>query len=395
MMFIFKCVVSCLTYLLILQFTEVSHTPALSKRLSFNEKQNDDQVETSPHHEKCMYGKESLFNVEISQTPCAVCYTPNSPLLQSLSSNDIRFAANRPRYSTCGGVSWLSDNRLVSVNMQGCFIQIYEFSNEGLTALTPLFRYDNTHGMDLARPENIGISRSGQIITIPNMSSGKVQFYFTDSCEGIIPFPVMTIAGNRAHGTRFSQDDRFLAYASTGDCGVSIYSIFPKPALVMKTGVLSPPMKPKSMDFSLDGRFIVIGSCINLTDKEGTSSGIISVYPFDSKTGKIGANRVSETKVIDSVETLVFHPDGTHFFTTDQINDRIYGHRFNTSSGEIEATWIALAGKSSELFLPHGLDFSPDGRYLAISNYGDDKVTIHEVYKGLNPSNPNPIPVSP
>ena len=46
-------------------------------------------------------------------------------------------------------------------------------------------------------------------------------------------------------------------------------------------------------------------------------------------------------------------------------------------TGQIGESRILLQNPEAQLSFPHGLSISPDGKYLAVTNYGDDTVKIY------------------
>ena len=115
--------------------------------------------------------------IEICMEPLAVAYTPNSILDLNPSKDTIRYAGDRPRYSTCSGACWLKDDKhLLCVNMQACSFNIYSFDPNEQTLLPKDF-FDNTKGTELARPESVDISTNGEFIVAANATSGRLNFY--------------------------------------------------------------------------------------------------------------------------------------------------------------------------------------------------------------------------
>ncbi len=79
------------------------------------------------------------------------------------------------------------------------------------------------------------------------------------------------------------------------------------------------------------------------------------------------------------LESTVFSPDQTSIYATDQQGDKIIRFSFDSLTGELGNSEIVFENPESQLNFPHGLSFSPDGKYLAVSNLGDNKITIYRV----------------
>jgi len=317
--------------------------------------------------------------VVVSPNPYVTLYTPRSVLLDPPSKEYIRFAGKNPRYSTCSGVCWAYDDQYIfAVNMQACSMGVYKFDSER-KELTHVRNFENQHGVDLDRPENLACSKDGVFLAVPNMKSGKMHLYRMNQETFINPYPEMTIYDRSLHGVRFSHNNSYLASVSTGQSGISIYDIRNSPPIFLQSlGTPFYPLKAKTVDFSLDGRFMIAGYCIELSGKKHDAHGMIVVYECNKETGYINPSSVSITKEVDSVETIAFYPDGESFFSVDQVNSKIMGHSFDVVTGKIGNSWVALEGKESGLNIPHGIAFSSDGKYMAISNLKDDKITVYK-----------------
>lgn len=327
----------------------------------------------------------------ISSEPWAIAYTPNSILQNPPEDSYLRFAGTRPRFSTCGGVCWFQKDRyFFAVNMQTSSVQIYAFNKES-KAITPIRCYTNQDGLDLSRPESICLSKDGSLLAIPNMRSGKLQIYrTTDEITFFAPSPVCSLQVHKLHGANFSPDGQFISYTGFGERSWIYTSrlVETKGKLqcleVQKMPNLYEPLRPKSIDFSPDGHFAAIGYCIELSQQKNSSSvGLLATYARDVKTGIIDPNPISCVKGLTSLETVVFSPDADYILATDQVNDRITGHAFNKVTGEIMESWIALQNPKAELSFCHGIALTFDGKWVAVTNYGDDKVAIYEVFPPL------------
>lgn len=324
--------------------------------------------------------------ISISQQPCTIAYTPNSVLADPPSSDYIRYAGDRPRYSTCGGVCWFKGNQYVfAVNMQTSSVQIYEFKEE-TRSLHPVQQFNNSHGLGLKRPESLTVSKDGKLLAIPNMGNGKVQIYETSQTTFFKPQPAATIHSALVHGAQFSPDSKYLAIAKIGkNSQICVYRIgrdSKGQVEVTQTQAMNnhfEPVRPKSVAFSDDGRFVVIGYCMQLSSQVGEAKGAVATYKFDGKTGRIDPAPISSVDGLYSAETVAFAPDNSCFFAVDQVHDRVTGHVFDKKTGKIGEMWVALKNPESQLDFPHGIAFSPDRKYVAVSNYGDDKVTIYPV----------------
>lgn len=318
----------------------------------------------------------------IQQKPVAAIQTPDS-ILKKPPKTQVRHAGSRKRYSTCTGVNWIhgSDN-LYAISMHTSTIQYYRF-DPVKNQLKLVHNHKNSQRLGLKRPENLAISPNEKWMAIPNMPSGKVQIYAIDKDNGLCQTPLKTIQGHLVHGVRFTPNGKYIGWVELNPgskiCFAKIFQNAKGKTVIKNTQVFKNPFKglvPKSLDFSKDERFVVIGWCVQLKKKQGSENGLVASYRFDSKRGIMETKPVSLVKGLSSVETLVFPPKTNCFFTTDQIHDRIIGFPFNQETGAIGAPWTALQNPDAELSFPHGISFSD--KHVAISNYGDDRVTVYD-----------------
>jgi 6-phosphogluconolactonase (cycloisomerase 2 family) len=268
--------------------------------------------------------------------------------------------------------------------METSSLQIYSF-HEVTKQITPVYDLTNKDGLNLRRPESICISKDETLIAIPNMRSGKLQIYGTKEDTFINPVPRITIKSRKLHGAGFSPDGKSISFTGFGE-PAGVYT-----ASLMRLGEqlhTSPiqfllnqyePLKPKSVAFSPDGRFAAIGYCIQLSREEGPPGrAILAIYHRDPETGWIDPSPISKVEDLFSAETVAFYPDGSCIFVVDQLENRITAHVFDKETGELGESWIALENPEAELNFCHGIAITADGKYVAITNYGDDKITVYE-----------------
>lgn len=321
---------------------------------------------------------EASLPIRFSQTPCAVIYTPNSVLKNSLPASSRYYDSKRSRVSTCTGVCWMNDDKhLIAIGLESSSLDIYAFDSS-FQIIEHVKHLDKKNGLALSRPSNGTIFPDFNLLAVGNLAGGT-NLYFLDSINLLDPVPAFTINTHMAHGLQFSRNGAYLAVASLSS-GIDIYSLTTPIHLNQRFGNPFSQLRAKSIDFSLDERFIAIGLCHMLTNEVSPKEcGIIAIYPFDKMNGKINPNPVCQTDRVDSVETLVFHPSGTSLFAVDQAHDRIIQLDFDEKTGQIGHIHSVLEGEQSGLCFPHGLSFTSDGKFAAVSNHGDDKVAIYAI----------------
>ncbi len=140
------------------------------------------------------------------------------------------------------------------------------------------------------------------------------------------------------------------------------------------------PLHPKGIDFSENDRFVVVCHAINNSRAPNRLSGALAVYQFDRIKGKIDPKPVcviGTSELLNVPEDVCFSPDGSSILVTNHGNDTVTAHAFDPMTGQIGESRILLQNPEAQLSFPHGLSISPDGKFLAVTNYGDDTVKIY------------------
>lgn len=319
----------------------------------------------------------------LSKAPVAVAYTPNKP--DEMAAKTLLYAGERPRYSSCSGVVFSPQDRYVmSVHLFSGTLSTYEF-NKDVPTLEAIRCVGNKDGFPFNHPENLDIYPDGRWVAISQGAPGTVNLFTLDSETGEIqPTDIALRYSNRdwAHGVAFSDDGTFLASTSIGEtvC-VGIYKIvdgsFQK-YQVLETKIR--PLEPKGVAFSPDGRFLAACYCQTIgTNKTKDPIAQLEIYKLNPDTQLFEPNPVSVfTKAPGNMETVKFSPDGSYLLTSDQVLDEIFVHEFDRETGALSGSKILLENPTAELNFPHGLAFSRDGKYLAVTNYGDDRITLYQ-----------------
>jgi hypothetical protein len=184
----------------------------------------------------------------------------------------------------------------------------------------------------------------------------------------------------------FSADSRHLAATEMGFPGyVEMIAMAPSaPGRLETTCVIEnhrPGMTAKAAAFSDDGRFAALGWAprSQADASGGGAGGALSVHRYDPLTGVVAAEPVAEMTGTDvalrNIETCAFLPrarGGTYrILTANQGDDRVSAFAFDPRRSLVSAGAFAEG-----LSFPHGLGVSADGRFAAITTYGDDCVHI-------------------
>ena len=142
------------------------------------------------------------------------------------------------------------------------------------------------------------------------------------------------------------------------------------------------PLKPKSVAFSPDGRFAAIASTLNATldRNDHRPIGMLAIHRFDAEQGVISGDAVAALRSPDAslstLEMTAFLPtipgEPYRILAANQGSDVVAVFAFDPEGPRLVLTGIFLSGLS----FPHGLDVSADGKFVAVTNYGDDTLWI-------------------
>ncbi|MFB9324533.1 WD40 repeat domain-containing protein [Paenibacillus aurantiacus] len=329
----------------------------------------------------------------VSQVPIAVHYTPDSILQFSEPPMPHLTVVDRQRYGTCTDVKWLHQSHtLATLNMATETIHTYVFDSHSHT-LSPIQTLGNEQGMELHWPEKFAFANNGKYMAVANSKIGKcaIQLYRMEPTGWIHPGPVQTIEheGSVFHDVQFSPDSRFMV-STTMDAGghIRFYSLEEGPGgelnitLTQTTQSLYLPLKPKAIAFSGDGALIAICFGPNAGTLNPQSFGVMAIHTFDGVTGTMSEQPVHELygrpelSVPDSV-TFSHDAGSSMLIIPSQSNDTIVFYAFDKSTCQIDPNFFSFTNPNAQLSFPHGVSLSADDRYLAVSNYGDDKITIY------------------
>ena len=324
-----------------------------------------------------------ILSLQITPEPITVQHTPNS-ILDNPPDGWLQYAGDRTRYSTMTGCAWLEDDRhILTANYLANTLRVYSFDpeNENMTLVS---RFDNSHKLCLNHPQNIAFSEDYKFLSIPNMGSYTITIYHWNGLEKP-PTLLHTIHGHAPHGTTFSPCGNYLVAAFLESPGkVRVYKLTEakKRLKVQCIQTLHPcweSYRPKSITFTEDGRYAVIGICDKIGGAPGKPGGALLSYRFDQETGLFDPEPISIIQEIDNVETVKFLSGSNIVVAVDQLSDEITAHEYNPETGEFGASLVALKAPLADMNLPHGVAITSDDQFMAVTNYGDDKLSIYEI----------------
>jgi DNA-binding beta-propeller fold protein YncE len=335
----------------------------------------------------CLIKNIAMAVVICSPEPIASC-SPLQSILHTWPRRDFEYVGNRLRLSTCTGVIWVGDQQLISIGFHNHSIDTYHFD----PTIPNLFAYKSEdlqafQKSKLGKLENIALSQDGAMIAVTNNGSIAVHLYKITDSEMIHRAEIPKV-GFWTHGVEFSRHMDYLAYTLFGDPGkIMLYRLTRNEdeinvtlSQMMDANVF--PLHPKGIDFSLDDRFVAVCFAINNSNVPKRISGSLAVYSFDRVHGLIDPHPVSvigTSELLSVPEDVCFSPEGTSLWVANHGNDTVTTHAFDPATGQLGESRILLQNPEAKLSFPHGLSISPDGKYLAVANYGDDTVKIYAI----------------
>jgi DNA-binding beta-propeller fold protein YncE len=239
----------------------------------------------------------------------------------------------------------------------------------------------------LSYPEDVAVAPNGRLLAVTHSMRKAVGV----TLHAVDPVSLAPSAAGKLlrrgpyfHGLSFSPDSRHLAFTEIGPTGfvevIRVASFFRRRTCLLENR--HAPMKPKSVAFSHDGRFVVIGLSMNASEKAGevVSSGMLSIHRFDASRGVIESEPVAESRDLGvwpaGLDICAFLPPmpGQPYgiLTTNQAADMVTAFAFRPDDRRLEFVGLFQDG----LTFPHGVDVSADGNFVAVTNYGDDTLRI-------------------
>lgn len=337
----------------------------------------------------CLIKNCLLAQITCSPAPIASS-TPLVSVLHTWPKSYLEYCETRSRISMCTGVIWLENHHLISIGVHNHSIDTYQF-DPSVPALIPVKseRLESYQKAYLGQLENLDISKDGSLVAIMNNGTSFVHLYRVTGTrlDHIAEIPKN---GWWAHGVRFSRNREYLAYTLFGKPGkIRLFRLIENGdafTFDQADEIDAPlaPLHPKALDFSLDERFVVICHGINNSNVPKRFSGAITVHAFDRLHGKLDPDPISTigmSELLCVPEDVCFAPDGLSIIVTNHGNDTVTIHNFDPGTGQLSGSRILLQNPEADLFFPHGLSISPDGKYLAITNYGDDTVKIYALFE--------------
>jgi hypothetical protein len=293
--------------------------------------------------------------------------------------------AGRKRQATCSDAAWLHGNHLAVANMYGGHLRIYRLHEDNCGMPSRLELLHEKRGLSL--PEGVAASPDGSLLAASHSLCNEygVSLHAIDS-HSLAFGPTEVLCAGREqcafHAASFAPDGTHIAYTVIGRAlSVEVVRLKDR-AITCRLESFPPSLAPKSITFSADGRFalIALSFIAGPVDSGKYGGGMLSIHRFDAESGSVEADPVAEYRAngtyLGFLDMAIFLPVSSgntyRILVTDQANDLIPAYSFNATDGSLLPDGVF----ADNLSFPHGIDARADGRYVAITTFGDDSVHI-------------------
>ena len=330
-----------------------------------------------------------IYGLKLSSQPILEVVTP--PGLYPTEIENFCYVGERPRYSTCGAIGWFhGDQYLATVNFEAGAICTYRVDFEMFRCTPHQILYGSDLGV-LRSAENLSFNPDESMVAVSINHRSQVNVYPVDKMSHLIgPDPIVVIKppGKNVHGVRFANQSKYLVCTAVrGSDRIFVYKYNERAtfSLVSFLDDQFIPYKAKSIDFTKDDSYLAIVFASNVTSEVSSPGGLVAIYPFDKKRGKIGLKPTSvyfSPEEFKGGEDIRFYKDDSLLFISDHVHDKIVILTFDKTKGEIGERVFETKNPQARISFPHGLGLSQDGNFVGISNYGTDSFSIYRLESG-------------
>jgi WD40 repeat protein len=230
----------------------------------------------------------------------------------------------------------------------------------------------------LSEPQHAAFSPDGKKIVVANWTNQTLNVYLREGNLLFSERPANTIAPPKdlqrckPHGIAFSRCGNYLAVAY----GAASYfergiALFQSQGLHLECVDFLKDRDflgiPKGITFSPDGTHLLVTFC---------EPSCLSIYHIkNQKIDPIPTQTISAR--LSRPEDIKISPNGRHCAVTNSDQNTITFYSFDSKSNSIceNIPFYTLQNPEACLSFPHGIAFSPDGQYLAITQFGQVQTT--------------------
>jgi len=289
------------------------------------------------------------------------------------------------RFSLVNSVDFSSDGRYLVVtftsnNVVGLYSIDQKLNPVLVTRLrNPLLGQVVKSAKLLNEPSFAAFSPDSKILAVSNYGSATINIYKRSSDKsgyGVKPCSIFhtpnELKAIQPHTMAFSRDGKHLAvtyfdYSRTCSDVLVIYSVDTDRAAITDEQALTVhlPGSPKGVAYTPDGTHLAITLC-------DTNS--VSLY--DLEKGCMTQILKNPAAGLSLPENIAFTPDGSLSAVVNSADHSIAFYRFDKAGNVFTDARPCFVLKNPEagLRFPHGIAFSPDGKVLAITQFGPVKI---------------------
>lgn len=303
--------------------------------------------------------------------PCGVTQIPGSPFTQNIQNPVGAFYS--PDSRTLIVVN--NTNRTVSsFCVNDCNCQITNASNIFTNGLT-----NASFGTISPCGTCVAVSNFG--LAVP--AAGSISLYSLNqsNCTLSLIRDDLSSGGNNAVGLAFSPDGNFLAAANEFSKNITVFTVNKNNCNLTSIGSFSTgnninpfEIAPIILSYSPDGKFLAV-TIVNLTNGVGN----IGIYDVNKETGDLTNLRTTNSGGIFPTG-LAFSPNGKFLAVTNSdLLDTNFGSTvlfdFDSSTGALTQNSSVISSDNHPIML----SFSPNSRCLGIANSMTSSISILEV----------------
>ena len=284
-----------------------------------------------------------------------------------------------PSYSLINSVDFHPKENLFCVtHAQGNRVVLYRLNAMGIPALEQVL--SNPAAL-LSEPQHAAFSADGTKIAVANWTNQTITIYqkgevgFQPSPIACIP-PPPSLTSKKPHGIAFSPCGNFLAVAyGAAPCygrAIALFRVLKEGTSYELASLLEGesmlPGIPKGIAFSPDSTCLLVtfADTNQLCIFSVTSTATIALPPKQIVQG-------SES-LISRPEDVKISPDGHTCAITNSDQNSVALFSFDPHTNQITLPHPISTLKASFCF-PHGIAFSPDGKFLLITEFGSVQVS--------------------
>ncbi len=308
----------------------------------------------------------------------AFCFTAIASLFFT-ESPVITIQNNNPSYSLLNSIHFHpSQNIFCTTYTHNNKIYLYKIDDDRSYSLLQVLSNPQAK---LHSPQHAAFSPDGNLLIVVNWMDRSLNVYRNNDKGLFTQNPVNTIASPRAlvrskpHGIAFSPSGHLLAIAygasSVYKNAIALFACEGESLscidILKHTDLIG---IPKGICFTPDSNHLLVSfaepSCLQIFSIQDEK---VIATPLQTLIGPhTGLSRPEDVKIA---------PDGSYCAATNSSGNTVTFYLFNPLSNQItdSTPFWTLQNPDARLFFPHGIDFSYDSQYLAITQFGAVETT--------------------